>query len=259
MRQYPGRTFRRAAPPIALLSVGLCAAFPSTASDSLPFFPGEKISYDITVDRGHKVGEASMWIDGPVVVRGTSTYLLRFDSRVRIALMSGVSSSSSWFDPEAGVSLRYRKSEHSPLGRDEESVEMFPEQKLWRSADGKSGISPEAAPLDELSFIYFIRTLPMVAGTARRFDRHFDAARDPVVIQVVRPEIIPTAIGEIRTMLVEMHVRDTRHYKQEGVIRFNISTDACRLPVRIESTMPVIGKAVLLMKSENARGDCGAR
>lgn len=226
---------------------------------ALPFFPGETIAYDITVDRGHKVGEASMWVDGPVVVRGTSTYLLRFDSRVRIALMSGTSTTSSWFDPEAGVSLRYQKRERSPLGRDEESVEMFPQQKTWHSADGKSGVSPEGAPLDELSFIYFIRTLPMIAGAAHRYDRHFDAARDPVVIQVLRPEIIPTAMGEIRTMLVEMRVRDPKHFKQEGIIRFNISTDACRLPVRIESTMPVIGKAVLTMKSEKAGRDCGPR
>jgi hypothetical protein len=244
---------------LLFLSGALVTAAAKPADSPLPFFPGEKIGYDITVDRGHKVGEASMWVDGPVVVRGTSTYLLRFDSKVRIALLSGTSTSSSWFDPEAGVSLRYQKHERSPLGRDEESVDMFPEQKLWRSADGKSGVSPEGAPLDELSFIYFIRTLPMIVGSARRYDRHFDAARDPVLIQVVRPEIIATPLGEIRTMLVEMRVRDPRHFKQDGVIRFNISTDACRIPVRIESTMPVIGKAVLTMTSENARGDCGRR
>ena len=244
---------------LLLLTGAVVTAFPKPGDSSLPFFPGEKISYDVTVSRNHKVGEASMWIEGPVVVRGTSTYLFRFDSKVRIALLTGTSTSSSWFDPEAGVSLKYEKNERSPLGRDEESVEMFPEQKTWRSADGTSGTSPEAAPLDELSFIYFIRTLPMVAGAPRRYDRHFDASRDPVIIQVVRPEVIATPMGEIRTMLVEMRVRDPRHYKQAGIIRFNISTDACRLPVRIESTMPVIGKAVLTMKSENARGDCGPR
>jgi hypothetical protein len=243
-----------------LFSTGaLLSALPKSVDSSLPFFPGERISYDITVSRDHKVGEAAMWIDGPVVMRGTSTYLLRFNSKVRIALLSGTSTSSSWFDPEAGVSLRYQKNERSPLGRDDESVEMFPEQKLWRSADGKSGVSPQASPLDELSFIYFIRTLPMIVGVPHRYDRHFDAARDPVIIQILRPEVIPTRMGEIRTMLVEMRVRDPKHYKQDGIIRFNISMDACRLPVRIESTMPVIGKAVLTMKSENARGDCGAR
>ena len=242
----------------ALLSIGLLAIDPPTTAGVLPFVPGEKIVYDVTVERNHKVGEASMWVEGPVDVRGTSTYLLRFDSRVRIALLSGVSTSSSWFDPRSGASLRFRKSERTPLGHADESVEMFPASRSWTGADGKTGVSPESLPLDELSFIYFIRTLPMVAGDARRYDRHFDAARDPVIIQVVRPEVIPTAVGEVKTMLVEMRVRDPKHFKQEGIIRFNISNDACRLPVRIESTMPVIGKAVLTMKAENARVDCSA-
>lgn len=242
----------------ALLSVGLFTLGPATAGSVLPFVPGEKLSYDVTVERNHKVGEASMWVEGPVDVRGTSTYLLRFDSRVRIALMSGVSTSSSWFDPEAASSLRFHKKESSPLGHGEESVEIYPATKSWQGLDGTEGLSPSGSPLDELSFIYFIRTLPLVPGLPYRYDRHFDAARDPVIIQVVRPEIVPTAMGEVKTMLVEMRVRDPKHYKQEGVIRFNISNDACRLPVRIESTMPVIGKAVLTMKAENARGDCSA-
>jgi hypothetical protein len=237
---------------IGLSVAGICAARPWDAGDSrLPFAVGEKLGYDVTVNGNHKVGSASMWVEGPVAVRGVSTYLLRFDSRVRIALMSGNSTSSSWFDPAARMSLRYYKRESSPITHDVESVEMFPERKTWTAADGKTGVSPQGSPLDELSFIYFIRTLPMVAGTAIRYDRHFDAARDPVTIQVVRPEIIATPLGEIKTMLVEMRVRDPKHFKQDGIIRFNISSDRCRLPVRIESTMPVLGKAVLLIRTAN--------
>jgi hypothetical protein len=246
--------------PIALLSsLALIAARTDDSASRLPFAVGERISYDVTVAGNHKVGDAAMWVEGPVNVRGITTYLLRFDSKVRVALMSGNSTSSSWFDPAARLSLRYYKRERSPIGRDEESVEMFPQQKSWRAIDGKSGISPDAAPLDELSFIYFIRTLPMVPGPARRYDRHFDAARDPVMIQVVRPEVIATPMGEIKTMLVEMRVRDPKHFKQEGIIRINVTNDRCRLPVRIESTMPILGKAVLTMKSENASADCAVR
>jgi hypothetical protein len=241
---------------LLFLSAALMTTLADDAVAPLPFSVGERITYDVTVDKAHKVGEASMWIEGPVAVRGVSTYLLRFDSHVRIALMSGVSSSSSWFDPAARSSLRYYKRERSPLTHEEESVDMFPGEKSWRSASGVSGISPEASPLDELSFIYFIRTLPMIPGPARRYDRHFDAARDPVMIQVVRPEVITTPMGEIKTMLVEMRVRDPKHFKQEGIIRINVTDDRCRLPVRIESTMPVLGKAVLTMKSENAAEDC---
>jgi hypothetical protein len=46
-------------------------------------------------------------------------------------------------------------------------------------------------------------------------------------------------------------VRDSRRYKGEGVIRINLSDDAMRIPVRIESAMPVVGTAVMTLQSFN--------
>ncbi len=250
----------RLTPLAGVMVLGLCAGHPSPdAAAALPFFVGEKLTYDVTVNTGGKVGTGTMWVEGPIDVRGTSTYLLRFDSKVKIAVFSGVSRSSSWFDPIKRVSLRYLKHERNPLTRDDESVEMYPDEKKWTAADGKGGMSPGALPLDELSFIYFIRTLPLTPGTTHRFDRHFDAARNPVVIRIVRPEIIPTPLGELRTVLVEMRVRDPRHYKGDGLIRIHLTDDECRLPARIESTMPVVGKAVLTIRTENAPAVCAKR
>ena len=192
-----------------------------------------------------------MWIEGPVDVRGTSTFILRFDSRIKIAFLSAVSRSSSWFDPLRSSSLRFLKYERNPLSRNDESVDFFPDQKQWKSVKGETGQSPTNTPLDELSFMYFIRTLPMTAGATYKFDRHFDAARNPTTISVIRREMIPTPMGELRVILVEMRVRDPRHYKGEGVIRIHLTDDECRLPARIESTMPVIGTAVLTIASQN--------
>ena len=242
---------------LSLLSVGLCAFRPhEVVAIHLPFSIGEKLSYDVSLGKGGKVGEGTMWVEGPVDVRGTSTYLLRFDSRVRVALFKGVSSSSSWFDPVSKASLRYLKHERNVLSHDDVSVDMYPDQKRWTSADGHGGNSPDDMPLDELSFIYFIRTLPMTPGATYEFNHHFDAARNPVSIRVIRRETIPTGIGELKTILVEMHVRDPKHYKGDGVIRFNLTDDECRLPARIESTMPLVGKAVLTIRSENASSSC---
>jgi len=241
----------------ATLLFGVCALnYPDALPQPLPFAVGERVGYDVSVDNGRKVGDGTMWIEGPDDVRGTSTYLLRFDSKVRIALLTGVSHSSSWFDPVRRLSLRFLKHEKNPLTHDDVSVDMYPEQKTWKSVDGQEGNSPDALPLDELSFIYFIRTLPLTTGASYQFDRHFDAARNPVVINVIRRETIPTPMGELKTVLVEMRVRDPKHYKGDGVIRFNLTDDECRLPARIESTMPIVGKAVLTMKSENASAQC---
>jgi hypothetical protein len=237
---------------------GFCASGPLPfETAALPFSIGEKLTYEVSIAKGSKVGTATMWVEGPVDVRGTSTYLLRFDSRIRIALLSAVSSSSSWFDPLRGSSLRFLKHERNPLTRNDESVDLYPDQKEWRSAKGDSGPSPSSTPLDELSFMYFIRTLPMTPGATYRFDRHFDAARNPTTVSVIRREIIPTPMGELRVILVEMHVRDPRHFKGEGVIRIHLTDDECRLPARIESTMPIVGTAVLTIASQNS--PCGKR
>ena len=242
---------------IALAFLGVCASTqpPPRENALLPFALGEKLTYRVNLANGSKVGTATMWIEGPVDVRGTSTYLLRFDSRIRIALIPAVSRSSSWFDPLRGSSLRFLKHEHNPLSREDVSVDFYPDQKEWKSATGEAGKSPSSLPLDELSFMYFIRTLPMTPGATYRFDRHFDAARNPTTVNVIRREVIPTPMGELRVVLVEMRVRDPRHYNGEGVIRIHLTDDDCRLPARIESSMPVVGTAILSIESQNTR--CG--
>jgi hypothetical protein len=238
---------------LAIAVMGLCASrrIPVEAV-TLPFSLGEKLTYEVTVAKGGgKVGIATMWIEGPVDVRGTSTYLLRFDSKIRIAFLSAVSRSSSWFDPLRGSSLPFFKHEQNPFSRNDESVYFYPDEKQWKSVKGETGQSPSNTPLDELSFMYFIRTLPMTPGATYRFDRHFDAARNPTTINVIRREVIPTPMGELKVILVEMRVRDPRHYKGEGIIRIHLTDDNCRLPARIESTMPVVGTAVLTIASQN--------
>ncbi len=239
---------------MALAFVSVCAAaFSPDATSILPFSQGERISYNVTLANGTRIGTAAMWIDGPVELRGTRTLLLRFDSRIRFLLVPAVSSSSSWYDPARGASLRFLKRERNPLTNQTDSVELYPDEKRWESADGEVGESPTSAPLDELSFIYFVRTLPMNFGATYSFDRHFEVARNPIKVSIIRREVIPTPMGELHVIHVEMRVRDPRHYQGEGVIRIHLSDDQCRLPVRMESTMPVVGTAILTIKSQQSR------
>src|SRR6266566_3980890 len=107
----------------ALAFASVCAGSRSPLENTaLPFAIGEKLTYEVSLANGSKVGTATMWIDGPVDVRGTSTLLLRFDSRIRYLLIPAVSHSSSWFDPVRGASLRFSKHERNPLSRLDESI-----------------------------------------------------------------------------------------------------------------------------------------
>ena len=112
---------------------------------------------------------------------------------------------------------------------------------------------PGLTTQDELSFMYFIRTLPMIPGASYTLERFFDDSRNPTTVKIIRREVIPTPMGELHVIRIEMVVRDTRHYEGEGTIRIHLTDDECRLPARIESTMPVIGTAVLTIDSEASR------
>ena len=216
---------------------------------SLPFKVGEKLSYRVSVAKLGTVGSGSMWIEGPVDIRGVSTWLLRFDFSAGLGPMKAVDRTSSWLDPVRMAAQRYIKHEKHVLSKREERVEIFAADRRWAGSNGESGVSPSSEPLDELSFMYFIRTLALTADTVYSFNRHFDPARSPTTLRVVRKEIVKTPAGRFATVLVEMRVRDSRRYKGEGVIRINLSDDAMRIPVRIESAMPVIGTAVMTLDS----------
>jgi hypothetical protein len=224
-----------------------------TTPDQLPFAVGERLTYRARMARVGATGRGSMWIEGPITVRGRSVYALRFDFQGGVGPIKAVDRTESWLDPRAMTSVRFHKHERHPLSRHTERVELFPERRRWEAEDGRAGESPTDAPLDELSFMYFIRTLPLADDSSYEFNRHFEAGRNPASVRVVRRETLTTPAGEFRTILLEMRVRDPRRYRGDGVIRINLSDDERRLPVRMQSTMPIVGEAVLTLE----RVECG--
>jgi hypothetical protein len=246
---------------LALSLTMLAAALPAGAQPQrvspLPFAIGERLTYEGRV-RGIG-GRGAMWIDGPVDVRGVQTYELHFDFSARVGPMTVSQRSISWLDPERMAAMRFQKKERRLLARHEEKVELFPDQRRWQDADGESGTSPTSAPLDELSFIYFVRTLPLASDSTFTFDRHFDPERSPTTVRVLGREQVATGAGSYETVVVEMRVRDPEHYRGEGTIRFSISDDRCRIPVRIESNIPDAGTVVLTLADAGNDTLCSAR
>ena len=231
------------------VGLGAFAAFAEAARGQapLPFSVGEELSFRVRAGVGS--GRGTMRVEGPADVRGIRVYVLRSEIRARLGPVSAVNHTTSWLDPERMTALRFAKHERQPLEKQDQDVELFPDQRRWTAADGTGGETVSDRPLDELSFIYFIRTLPLTADTVYRFDRHFEAGRNPVTVRVVKRDSVQTAVGTFRTVLVEMRVKDPRRYGGNGVIRIQLSDDERRLPVRIESTMPIVGKAVLTLEA----------
>lgn len=211
----------------------------------VPFTVGERLYYRVSASRVGSLGRGEMSVEGPQTVRGVSVFLLRFVVTVRVGPVKGVDESLSWFDPVRVGVLRFSKTEQHFVNRFAERVELFPEEHRWTDAGGASGLMTSAAPLDELSFIYFLRTLEYASDTVQRYDRHFDARRRPTTVRFLGRDTVRVAAGTFPALVVEMRVLDPRRYHGEGVLRLHLTDDACRVPVRIESQMPLFGTTVL--------------
>lgn len=222
---------------------------PPPRRDSLPFGAGEKLTFTIRTAKFGKVGKAVMSLSGPVDIRGTETTLASFDASAGIMFLKGRDATRSWIDLDRMTSLRFKKTERRPFSSANDSVEIYPDLQLWQAAHGDSGSTASDRPLDELSFIYYLRTLTLEPDSVYTFDRHYDKRRLPTTVRIVKRDTVTTPAGRFATVEYEMRVVDARDYQEHGVLYFWISDDPCRLPVRIESVMPLLGNGIMTLQT----------
>ena len=221
----------------------------ANVQSALPFAIGERLQYRVSTKLG-SIGEGVMTVEGPVDIRGTSALVLRSNIQARVGFLKTTERSESWIDPTRMAALRYSKRVKGPFsGGGDQRVELYPEDQRWQDQRGRIGESPTTEPLDELSFIYYLRTLPLDADTEDRVVRHYDRDRNPITVRVLGRDTIRTKAGTFATILVEMRVKDPQRYGGDGVIRIRFSDDAHRYPVRIESSVPMLGATVLTLEA----------
>jgi hypothetical protein len=238
--------------PIFALGVLLLAAGPGGAQT--PFAPGEQCVYRGTSRLG-RIGTGTMTVAADSVV-GSRMYLLAFDFRGRVGIFGVSDRTRSWFDPRVMSSHRFTKRERSPITSRDEDVRMDVDAGRWRDRTRGGGAMVTDSPLDELSFIYYVRSLRLAPGDSYSLARHYDPTRNPVTVRVIGRGVITVPAGSYHTIEVEMRVRDPIRYRGIGVIQLHLTDDERRIPVRIESAIPRVGRMVLSLESGSG---CGIR
>jgi hypothetical protein len=239
----PGGAWALAAAAAGAVLLAASAAGQRGASP-LPFAPGEACVYRGSGPLG-RMGSGTMAVEAD---GAGGTWLMRFDFRGRLGIVGVENHTRSWFDPGETASVRFTKLERSPISTRRQDVRMDPASRRW-TGEREAGAMPTTAPLDELSFVYFLRTLRLAEGDSYSFDRHYDTARNPVRVRVIGRGPVRVPAGELPAIEVEMRVRDAHHYDREGVIRIHFTDDTRRIPLRMESQIPVAGRMVLQLEA----------
>lgn len=219
-----------------------------SAQAPLPFGVGERLTYNVRVDKMRASGRGTMWVEGPVELRGLGTLLLRSSVEVGIGPIKAIDKTNSWIDPSRMAALKFEQRHRYLLSRRSADVQMYPEEMRWTSSTGDSGTSLTDAPLDELSFVYYLRTLALDGDSSFSLNRHYDTARNPVCITIAGRDMVRIPLGEFSVTVVELRVKDPR-FTGEGLLRLYLTNDDDRIPVRIESALPGLGSAVFTLES----------
>ena len=103
-------------------------------------------------------------------------------------------------------------------------------------------------PLDDGSFLYFIRTIPLEIGKEYVFDRYFRPDRNPVRIQVLRREKITVPAGTFDAVVVRPIINARGVFSQNGRAEVWLSDDDKRLMLQMKSHLK-FGSLNLYLKS----------
>ncbi len=203
-----------------------------------PFGPGEHLVYNVKVGI-FGVGEGHMSVYPMDTVRGNETY--RAVMGIEGSLMGlGVDDLyATWIDAYTLQSWRYIRDVKQINYESYRHFEFFPERGTWERQDNDEfGDLGSQIPLDDIAFIYYIRTLPLEVGDTYTLDRYFKEDGNPVVIQVLRKDRRETEAGTFNTVVVKPLIQTDGLFGQGGDAELHFTDDDRRILVYMKSNIP---------------------
>lgn len=246
---------RLVATVLALLAVSGAAAEAQNGPGSrsvqrVPFGPGERADYIVKLGVLGEVGDGFMEVVGVEDVHGHPTYHLRFDLNGKVLFAKVDDTLESWLDTRELFSRRFRQDQQEVNYKRQRTYEFFPAEGLWKrlGREAEEGELGSPVPLDDVSFIYFVRTLPLEPGKTYTFNRYWKQSGNPVKVHVVRRDTVPGAGGTKLPVLVVRPTIQTSGLFEDGEAELYFTDDYRRILVMMRSKVPVIGSLSLYLK-----------
>jgi hypothetical protein len=220
-----------------------------TLAAAAPWGPGEHLVYGVKVG-WFNVGSGSLTIEGLDWVRGNPTYRAVMGISGRFTFFRIDDRYTTWFDTRSLQSWRFVR-DYGGSYTSTRHYEFYPERDMWdREDNDEFGPMATDNPLDDISFVYFLRTLPLQVGDEYTFDRYFKEEGNPVVVRVLRKDRRKTDAGEFNTIVVSPNFQSEGLFSEGGNAELHFSDDERRILVYMKVDMPrVPGSLTLHLRS----------
>ncbi len=213
-----------------------------------PFSVGETLRYEAKLGY-FPVGTASVSVNRLVRERGEEAFEFSGTGRggppgwrVSYDLTSRVAT-------DEFHSLRFHRRMVQGGKVDEHGYVILPDSARYREEGVPGDWVAPAEPLDELAFLYYLRSAQLQVGKSYTLERYFKTGYNPIQVTVTGKEMMPVPGGGNASCLsVQVIARGS-------TMRVWFTDDKRRLPVQLELPLPFGSVTLLLVgEGESQRG-----
>lgn len=218
----------------------------------VPFVTGESLSYSVKFGF-LRVGSGSMYVKGPAMVRGQETTHILFRITGGTMFFKVNDLMQSWIEPTRFASLRFHQDISEGGYQANRRYEFYPDRKSYTENDKPEKPSVES-PLDDGSFLYFIRTQLLEVGKEYTYDRYFDPEANPVRIRVLRKERLRVPAGEFDAIVLQPIIKTSGIFSEGGSATIWLSDDSRRMVLQLKSRLSFGSLNLYLLRYRLAEG-----
>ena len=204
-----------------------------------PFAVGERLDYDATLGM-IPVGSATITVNPMAHERGRQAFVFSASGEARPMGLRFGAELTSYVGVQAFSSLRFHRKLIQGGSVNDVQFQIVPDSSRYRQiGDPRDWVAP-ADPLDELAFLYYLRTARLKPGATYSISRYFQTGYNPVQVRVTGRETRTLPDGKSAPVLVlEITSRG-------NLVTVAMTDDVRRLPVEIDLPLP-FGRVTLAL------------
>ncbi len=210
---------------------------PGGRAAPVPFQVGEHLVYDVRFG-AIKVGTGRMRVLGIESVRERPAWHVMFTVSGGTFFYKVDDVYESWMDVTTLNSLRYVQDLDQGSRERKRTFEIFPERAVFQEVFKRNRELPSVSdPLDDGSFMFFIRTVPLEVGKTYEFNRYFKPDRNPVVIRVLRKERIRVPAGAFDAIVLQPIIKTSGIFSEGGAAEIWLTDDDKKMMLQMKSRL----------------------
>jgi len=204
-----------------------------------PFAVGERLEYDATLGM-IPVASATIVVNPMTQERGREAFVFSASGEARPMGLRFGAELTSYVGVQAFSSLRFHRKLIQGTSVNDVQFQIVPDSSRYRQIGDPRDWAAPPDPLDELAFLYYLRTARLKPGATYSISRYFQTGYNPVQVRVTGRETRALPDGKsVPVLTLEITSRG-------NVVTVAMTDDARRLPVEIDLPLP-FGRVTLAL------------